>query len=986
MVSFTHDGSETTGASFAVAVEDGNEDGSAPTAGTFTFTVNPVNDAPVIAGDLAATLDEGSSYTLTAVDLGFNDPDNIASGVTFAVSNQTNGMVKVSGVAATSFTGQQLLSGMVSFTHDGSETTGASFSVTVEDGNEDGSAPTQSTFTFTVNPVNDAPVITGDLAATVDEGSSYTLTAADLGFDDPDDIASGVTFTVSNQMNGMVMANGVASTSFTGQQLLSGVVSFTHDGSETTAASFNVVVEDGNEDGSAPTPSTFNFTVNPINDPPVIGGDMTADIAEGGGYTLTVNDLSFSDVDDSASQVTFAVSNQVAGTIRVNGVAVTSFTGQELVDGLVTFHHDGSETLAASFDVSLDDGNEDGSAPSTSTFTFAVSPVNDAPVMTGDLGAEIVRAGSYTLKAADLGYVDPDDVASDVTFTVSNQLNGAVKVSGVPATSFTGQQLLDGLVKFTQDGSNTGTASFDVMVEDGNEDGSAPSTSTFTLTVLSANIDLSTLSPTQGFVIVGDAVGDNAGWSVSSAGDINGDGFDDLLVGAPLGNLGGSDAGQAYLVFGKAAGFGTIDLASFTAADGFIIQGDANADHAGWSVSSAGDINNDGFDDVIVGAKDGDAGGSNAGQAYVLFGKAGGFSFVVDLAALPSSAGFMIQGDSANDSAGYKVSSAGDVNGDGFDDLIVGAPMGDNGGGTDAGEAYVIFGKASGFGTIDLTTLSPANGFMIQGDRAGDRAGWSVSAAGDVNGDGLADLIIGAPRGDNGGTDAGEAYVVFGKTTGFGAVLDLASLTPSDGFIIQGDTLIDQAGISVSSAGDVNGDGFDDLIVGAPGGDDGGPNSGEAYVVFGKASGFGTIDLTNLSAANGFIIQGDADADQTGWSVAAAGDVNGDGFDDLIVGAPMGDNGGIDAGEAYVLFGKASGFGQVVGASRVIDLTNLTFPDGFIIQGDVLGDQAGWSVSAAGDINNDGFADLIVGAPMGDDGGNNAGEAYVIFGSAFWLP
>jgi hypothetical protein len=346
----------------------------------------------------------------------------------------------------------------------------------------------------------------------------------------------------------------------------------------------------------------------------------------------------------------------------------------------------------------------------------------------------------------------------------------------------------------------------------------------------------------------------------------------------------------------------------------------------------------------------------------------------------------MIQGDSANDSAGYKVSSAGDVNGDGFDDLIVGAPMGDNGGGTDAGEAYVIFGKASGFGTIDLTTLSPANGFMIQGDRAGDRAGWSVSAAGDVNGDGLADLIIGAPRGDNGGTDAGEAYVVFGKTTGFGAVLDLASLTPSDGFIIQGDTLIDQAGISVSSAGDVNGDGFDDLIVGAPGGDDGGPNSGEAYVVFGKASGFGTIDLTNLSAANGFIIQGDADADQTGWSVAAAGDVNGDGFDDLIVGAPMGDNGGIDAGEAYVLFGKASGFGQVVGASRVIDLTNLTFPDGFIIQGDVLGDQAGWSVSAAGDINNDGFADLIVGAPMGDDGGNNAGEAYVIFGSAFWLP
>jgi len=252
---------------------------------------------------------------------------------------------------------------------------------------------------------------------------------------------------------------------------------------------------------------------------------------------------------------------------------------------------------------------------------------------------------------------------------------------------------------------------------------------------------------------------------------------------------------------------------------------------------------------------------------------------------------------------------------------------------------------------------------------------------------------VGAPRGDNGGTDAGEAYVLFGRTTGFGTliggrqVLDLTTLSASDGFIIQGDLLGDQAGISVASAGDVNGDGFDDLIVGAPLGNDGGTDAGEAYVVFGKASGFGTIDLTNLGAASGFIIQGDFAGDQAGWSVSAAGDVNGDGFDDLIVGAPMGDNGGMDAGEAYVLFGKATGFGQPDGSGRqVIDLANLTFPDGFIIQGDVMGDQAGWSVSAAGDVNNDGFADLIVGAPMGDDGGNNAGEAYVIFGSSFWLP
>jgi hypothetical protein len=144
------------------------------------------------------------------------------------------------------------------------------------------------------------------------------------------------------------------------------------------------------------------------------------------------------------------------------------------------------------------------------------------------------------------------------------------------------------------------------------------------------------------------------------------------------------------------------------------------------------------------------------------------------------------------------------------------------------------------------------------------------------------------------------------------------------------------------------------------------------------------IDLTSLTASQGFVITGDAAGDQAGFSVAAAGDVNGDGFDDVIVGAPFGDNGGIDAGEAYIVFGKVSGFGTTVGGRQVIDLANLSFPDGFIIQGDAAGDQLGRSVAAAGDVNNDGFDDLIVGAPLGDDGGSNAGEAYVIFGSAFW--
>jgi hypothetical protein len=208
----------------------------------------------------------------------------------------------------------------------------------------------------------------------------------------------------------------------------------------------------------------------------------------------------------------------------------------------------------------------------------------------------------------------------------------------------------------------------------------------------------------------------------------------------------------------------------------------------------------------------------------------------LDLSTLDGTNGFRLDGIDRDDYSGYSVSSAGDVNGDGFDDLIIGASGADPGGRNRAGETYVVFGHSGGFSAaIDLSTLNGTNGFRLDGIDGNDHSGISVSSAGDVNGDGFDDLIIGAHGADPGGDNlAGETYVVFGHSGGFSTSLDLGALDGSNGFRLDGIDVYDYSGYSVSSAGDVNGDGFDDLIIGAHGPDLGGNAvAGETYVVFG---------------------------------------------------------------------------------------------------------------------------------------------------------
>ncbi len=408
---------------------------------------------------------------------------------------------------------------------------------------------------------------------------------------------------------------------------------------------------------------------------------------------------------------------------------------------------------------------------------------------------------------------------------------------------------------------------------------------------------------------------------VNRAGDVNGDGYDDVLVAA---SGYANNAGRVFLYLGSPNGISATPVMTYT--------GENPGDYMN-TASAAGDINNDGYDDVVISARHFD---SSRGKVYVYYGSPAG------LAQTPA---LTLLGESQGDYFGHTISTAGDVNGDGYADVVIGAPLYASG----VGRAYVYHGGPGGLAASPAFVATGTTGSIPSRN---SRMGYSVASAGDVNGDGYDDIIVGAQYFSTVHQE-GRAYVYLGSAGG---------LNTAPAWFVTGENSMSYLGYTVSGAGDVNNDGYDDVLVAAIGY----PSNlrqGKVYLYLGGSAGLASVpNRTYLGVRN---------YDYLGVGLAGVGDINGDGYADILMGATGFENGQTDEGAAYLVLGSSTGGSPTWSWTAESNQASASF---------------GRPVAPAGDVNDDGYADVLVGAIYYDNGPQDGGRAYAWYGSAAGLP